>query len=35
MVLEKSKIYFVSNLDDELVERIGYMPFKNKQFAII
>jgi nickel-dependent lactate racemase len=34
MVLQKSKIYFVSDLDDELVEKIGFIPFKNPQDAI-
>ena len=34
MTLKKCQIYFVSDLDDELVEHINFIPFKDLQSAV-
>lgn len=34
MILQKNKVYMVSDLEDELVERINFLPFKTVQKAV-
>ncbi len=34
MILQKNQIFLVSDLDDEIVERINFKPFKSVQSAL-